>query len=104
MILLTVLTILAILLLVAVLVVGLVRIIGVLESIGGTSRGYTRSPSLLSKARWGVRAIEQQTGALEPQVTKLNRGLGLLDGRLGEVFDGVEALVAALERQRGSRP
>lgn len=102
MILLTVLTIVLILLLVAVLVIGLVQIIGTLESIGGASRGYESSPSLLSKARWGVRAIEQQTAAIGPEVTKLNNGLGALDNTLETLAARVTALLEAVERQDAS--
>lgn len=100
---LTVATVVLILLLVAVLVVGLVLIARTLESIGGSPRGYTSRPSLLSKARWGVRAIEQQTSAIEPRVATLNRGLLSLNGALAEVEDELGGLVAALERQGGAR-
>lgn len=100
--LLTVSTIVLILILVAVLVIGLVKIIGALESIGGASRGFTHKPSLLSKARWGVRAIEKQTEAIGPEVTKLNNGLGALDGTLETVTARFTALLEAVERQGGS--
>lgn len=94
MILLTVLTIVLVLLLVAVLVVGLVKIDKTLERIGGGSRGYMGENmgdylSLLSKARWGVRAIETQTSSIEPEVTRLNEGLIAIDGGLAEIRDGV---------------
>lgn len=106
MILLTVLTIVLVLLLVAVLVVGLVKIDNTLERIGGGSRGYMGDSvgdylSLLSKARWGVRAIETQTSAIAPEVTRLNEGLTAIDGGLAEIRDGVGALVEAVERQGG---
>lgn len=99
--LLTVSTIVLILLLVAVLVIGLVRILRLLESIGGSSRGYTRGPSLLSKARWGVRAIERQTAAIEPEVTKLNNGLGALDQKLATLASRFTSLLEAVEGQGG---
>ena len=91
--LLTVLTALAVLALVVVLVVYLVRIIGVLERIGGTPT------SLLAKIRLGVRAIEQETGALAPEVTRLNQGLGAIAGGLRMVDDRLAATVAAMTRQ-----
>lgn len=95
MILLTVLTILLILALVAVLVGFLVAIIDELEAIGG------HPDSLLARVRWGVRAIERQTDALEPQVTKLNGALEALDDGLGDVAGHVSGLLEALERQGG---
>lgn len=98
MVLLTVLTILLVLALVAVLVGYLIAIIDVLEAIGG------RPDSLLAKVRWGVRAIERQTDAIEPQVTKLNGALKALDEGLGEVAGHVTGLVEALERQGGGEP
>jgi len=104
--LLTALTVVAILVLVAVLVVGLVVIDGTLERIGGGSSGYLGANmddtlSLLSKARWGVRAIETQTSAIGPQVTRLNEGLSAIDGGLAEIEGGVGAIVEAVKRQKG---
>jgi len=93
--LLTVLTALAVLALVAALVVYLVRIIGALERIGGTPT------SLLAKIRLGVRAIEQETGALAPEVTRLNQGLAAIAGGLRAVDDHLAASVAAVTRQEG---
>ncbi|MDX1623042.1 MAG: hypothetical protein R3199_03585 [Gemmatimonadota bacterium] len=106
MILLTVLTIVLVLLLVAVLVVGLVKIDGTLERIGGGSIGYMGANmddhlSLLAEARWGVRAIETQTSAIAPEVTRLNEGLGAIDAGLAEIEEGVGSLVAAVKEQRG---
>jgi len=93
--LLTLLTAAAVLALVAALVVYLVRIIGVLERIGGTPT------SLLAKIRLGVRAIEQETAALAPEVTRLNAGLGAIAGGLKQVDDRMAATVAAITRQGG---
>lgn len=108
MVLLTIATILAILLLVAVLVVGVVRILRELEAIGGADRGYMgenmgHQLSRLAKARWGVRAIERQTAVIEPQVTRLNEGLGALDGTLADVEAGLEGILSAVGRQGGNR-
>ena len=93
--LLTVLTAVAVLALVAALVVYLVRIIRVLERIGGTPT------SLLAKIRLGVRAIEQETSALAPEVTRLNRGLTAIAGGLKAVDDRLAATVAVVTRQGG---
>lgn len=106
MILLTVLTIVLILALVAVLVIGLVKIDGTLERIGGgsgASMGENMGDflSLLAKARWGVRAIETQTSAIAPQVTRLNEGLTGLDAGLSEIRDSVSGVVDAVKRQEG---
>ncbi len=104
MLLLTLSTIVLILLLVAVLVVGLVKIIQELEAIGGPDRGYmgramAHRLSRLAKARWGVRAIEVQTGAIRPQVTRLNEGLAALDGALSDLERGLTGVLRAVERQ-----
>jgi len=93
--LLTLLTAVAVLALVAALVVYLVRIIGVLERIGGTPT------SLLAKIRLGVRAIEQESAALAPEVTRLNAGLGAIASGLKGVDDRMAATVAAVTRQGG---
>ena len=91
--LLTVLTALAVLALVAVLVVNLVRIIGVLERIGG-------SPvSRLAKIRLGVCAIEQETTALGPEVTRLNDGLAAVAAGLRSIDDHLSGIVSAVSRQ-----
>jgi hypothetical protein len=90
---LTVLTALAVLALVGALTVYLVRIAHVLERIGGTPT------SLLAKIRLGVRAIEQETSALAPEVTRLNGGLGAVAGGLRVVDDHLAGTVAAVTRQ-----
>lgn len=92
---LTVLTALAVLALVAVLVVDLIRIIGALDRVGGTPT------SLLAKIRLGVRAIEQETAALGPEVTKLNDGLTAIAGGLRAVDDRLAGTVAAVAKQGG---
>lgn len=104
--LLTVLTIVLVLALAVVLVAGLTKIDQALERIGGASRGYMGEymggyPSLLAKARWGVRAIEVQTSAIAPEVTRLNECLAAIDGGLGTIREGVGALVEAVKQQEG---
>lgn len=95
MVLLTALTVVLVLILVAALVGFLLAIVVELEAIGG------HPDSLLAKVRWGVRAIERQTDAIEPEVTDLNESLGTLDEVLASVGARVEATLDALERQGG---
>jgi len=92
MVLLVTLTCLAAILLLVVVAVNLVRIIHALEWIGGTPISW------LAKIRWGLRAIETETGLLAPLVTNLNTGLGALDGGLRQVESDLSAAVAALRK------
>jgi len=78
-ILLTTLTAALVLITLLVVAVGLIKISGVLRSIGGTPTSF------LAKLRMGLRAIEQETSHLTPQVIKLNEGLT-------QVADGLEAI------------
>lgn len=84
---LTAITALQILSLVGALIYFLLRIVNALEKIGGAAN------SDLARTRYGVRAIETETGHLDPQVTQLNQGLLALAGKLG-VVDGQLAAVA----------
>lgn len=81
------------------LVLFLVQITGELEKIGGSRKDVMGAPaSFLSKIRLGVRAIEVQTGALAPEVTRLNGGLTAVRDGLGAIdanLDGVIANVSA---------
>jgi len=86
------LTCLAAVLLLVVVAANLVRIIHALEWIGGTPVSW------LAKIRFGLRAIETQTGLLAPLVTNLNTGLGALDGGLRQVENDLSAAVAALRK------
>ena len=79
----------------------LFAITNVLEAIGGEAKGYGTKASFLAKIRLGVRAIETQTGAIAPQVTKLNGtltsvrdGLVAIDNNLAGVITAVSAQVA----------
>jgi len=92
MVLLVTLTCLAAVLLLVVVAVNLVRIIHALEWIGGTPVSW------LAKIRWGLRAIETETGLLAPLVTNLNTGLGALDGGLRQVESDLSTAVAALRK------
>ena len=70
------------------------RIVNALERIGGTPT------SSLAKIAFGVRAIEQETSHLAPEVTQLNGGLTLLGEKLG-VVDGRLKTVAETLTGRG---
>ena len=90
------LTALAVLVLVVALVYYLNQIIAALEHIGGEPRGYSKRISNLGKIAMGVRAIEQETGHLGPEVTRLNGtltraagGLQSIDGHLARTIDTV---------------
>ncbi len=50
-----------------------------LDAIGGSPTSH------LAKIRFGLRAIEKETGHLAPEVGKLNKGLGSLDSGLRAV-------------------
>ncbi len=89
-ILLTVLTALLILVFVGALIFYLRRIVAALERIGGSPQSY------LAKLRFGVRAIETETGHLAPQATLLNQGLAALAGGLGAVDGHLAAVATAL--------
>jgi hypothetical protein len=91
---LTTLSCLAAVLLLVVVAINLVRIIRALEEIGGTPISW------LAKIRFGLRAIETETGQLAPLVTNLNTGLAVLDGGLRQVERDLGAAVANLRRQR----
>src|SRR5262245_26038158 len=70
-----------------------------LEAIGGPATRFVTPVNYLSKIRLGVRAIERQTDALAPQVTRLNAGLSaILDG-LRTIDTNLAALIAAVSRQ-----
>jgi len=76
-----------------VLAFGLIKISNTLRAIGGTPTSY------LAKLRFGLRAIETETGHLAPQVTVLNRGLGQVAENLGEVDRHLGGTLEAVKRQ-----
>jgi hypothetical protein len=84
------LTCLAAVLLLVVVAINLIRINQALEWIGG------KPVSWLAKIRFGLRAIETETGQLAPLVTDLNTGLGALDGGLRQVESDLRAAVTSL--------
>ena len=69
-----------------------------LELIGGPATRFVAPVNYLSKIRLGVRAIERQTDALAPQVTRLNGGLTAIRDGL-TAADNLAALIAAVSRQ-----
>ena len=73
-----------------------------LEEIGGPATRFVAPVNYLSKIRFGVRAIERQTDALAPQVTRLNNGLGAIRGGLKAIDDTLAALIGAVARQERS--
>lgn len=93
--LLTLLSVLAALVLFTALAGYLVLISKALGAIGG---GPT---SLLAKIRFGLRAIEQQTAALGPQVGRLNQGLSAAAEGMEGIAQAFASTVEALKRQRG---
>ena len=70
-----------------------------LETIGGPATRFVAPVNYLSKIRLGVRAIERQTEALAPQVTRLNGRLGAIRDGLKATDDNLAALIAAVARQ-----
>lgn len=70
-----------------------------LEAIGGPATRFVAPVSYVSKIRFGVRAIEKQTAALAPQVTRLNSRLGAIRDGLKAIDDNLAALIAAVARQ-----
>lgn len=95
MILLTSLTAALVIVFFLVLAVALVRISGMLRSIGGTPTSY------LAKLRLGLRAIEQETSHLAPQVTAVNAGLSQIGGGLGAVDQHLVGTIKAVQAQKG---
>lgn len=77
----------------------LLAINSVLEKIGGEEKGYGAKASFLSKIRMGVRAIEVQTDAIAPQVTKLNGTLTSIRDGLVAVDSNLAGVIAAVSRQ-----
>lgn len=81
------------------LAVYLVLISSELERIGGKRPAYGEPASYLSKIRLGVRAIETQTGALVPHVTRLNAGLSAIRDGLRAIDANLGGVIAAVVRQ-----
>lgn len=94
-ILLTVLSAIAVVALFGTLIAYLVQITKTLDSIGG------RPTSFLAKITLGVRAIETETSALAPEVTRLNEGLATIATGLKGIDNHLVAAYEAVGRQEG---
>lgn len=71
----------------------------VLEDIGGGATWFRSPVGYLAKIRFGVRAIERQTDALVPQVTRLNASLGAIRDGLRAADGHLAGLIQAVSRQ-----
>ena len=63
------------------------------------SSSYVADKPVLAKIRLGVRAIEWQTEALAPYVTRVNGGLGAIRDGLKVIDANLAGLLAAVSRQ-----
>ncbi len=70
-----------------------------LEEIGGPATRFVAPVNFLSKIRLGVRAIERQTDALVPHVTRLNGGLGANRDGLKAIDANLAGLITAVSQQ-----
>ncbi len=100
--LLTILSVLAVLALFGTLAYFLNQIIRALESIGGQPHGYSSRSSYLGKIAFGVRAIEQETSHLGPEVTQLNAGLTQAGEGLRSIDGHLVRTIEAVVRQGGT--
>ena len=74
----------------------LVQISQVLEAIGG------RPDSFLAKLSFGLRAIQQETGHLPGEVTRLNESLTQVADGLKQVDGRLAGTIEAVGRQKGA--
>lgn len=70
-----------------------------LEDIGGPATRFVRPVNDLAKIRLGLRAIERQTDALAPHVTRVNGGLGAIRDGLRAIDTNLAGVIAAVSRQ-----
>ncbi len=77
----------------------LARIVRTLELIGGEPTGYSSRTSYLAKLAFGLRAIEQQTSHLAPEVTRLNAGLESIAGGLISIDGHLAGTIESVVRQ-----
>jgi hypothetical protein len=70
-----------------------------LETIGGPSTRFVAPANFLAKIRLGVRAIERQTDALAPQVTRLNEGLSAVRDGLRVIDTNLAMLISSVSKQ-----
>ena len=74
-------------------------IVRTLEEIGGPGTRFVTPANYLGKIRLGVRAIERQTDALAPYVTRVNTGLGAIRDGLRAIDANLAGVIAAVSRQ-----
>lgn len=74
-----------------------------LEDVGGPTTRFVRPANFLGNIRLGVRAIETQTAALGPAVTKLNAGLSAVRDGLKAIDHNLAGVIDAASRQTGAR-
>lgn len=70
-----------------------------LEDIGGPATRFVRPVNDLAKIRLGLQAIERQTDALAPYVTRINDGLGAIRDGLRAIDANLAGVIAAVSRQ-----
>ena len=70
-----------------------------LETIGGPATRFKAPANFLAKIRLGVRAIERQTDALAPQVTRLNGGLSASATACRAIDGNPAMLIASVSKQ-----
>lgn len=75
-------------------------IIRELEDIGGPPTRFRVPANFLAKIRLGVRAIEVETGAIVPQVTKLNGGLTAIRDGLRAIDANLVGAIDGVSKQR----
>ncbi len=75
-------------------------IIHELEAIGGPGTRFRRPVNYVSKIRLGLRAIEIETGAIVPQVTRLNKGLVAIGNGLGAIDSHLGDTIEAVSKQK----
>ncbi len=95
--LLTVISALVVVIFFGVLAIYLVQISTTLEAIGGNP------DSFLAKLAFGLRAIEQETGHLPTEVSKLNPALAQVAAGLQQVDDRLVKTIEAVLLQKGGK-
>lgn len=73
-----------------------------LEDIGGPSTRFYLPQNFLAKIRLGVRAIETQTAALGPAVTRLNGGLSAVRDGLKAIDRNLAGVIDGASHQKGA--
>lgn len=73
-----------------------------LEDVGGPATRFRAPSNYLAKIRLGVRAIERETDALAPYVTKVNGGLSAIRDGLKVIDGNLAGVITAVSRQRRS--